>query len=65
MVYASIRTKMKLKKKHMGSHTDSKMLMVKGSSIPGNHHRLRGAILLSESTKINYHKFYYIYCIID
>ena len=61
MVYASKSTKIKVK-----------MLMAKGSSIPGNHivwaHieiTFGGAILLSESTKINYHKFYYICCIKD
>ena len=41
MIYTSKTFfKMKLKKNAMGSHIDSKMLMAKGSSIPGNHHRL-------------------------
>ena len=40
MVYDSKPAKMKVKKTPMGSHIDCKMLMAKGSSIPGNHHRL-------------------------
>ena len=37
MVHASKSTKVKAKKQPMGSHIDCKMLMAKGSSIPGNH----------------------------
>ena len=40
MVYDSKPTKMKVKKTPMGSHIDCKMLMAKGSSIPGNDLRL-------------------------
>ena len=40
MVYASKPTKMKVKKNPIGSHIDCKMIIAKGSSTPGNHHRL-------------------------
>ena len=57
----------------MGLHIDCKMLMAKGSSISLKTtivwahivRTFRVAILLFESTKINYNKFYYICCIID
>ena len=58
-------TKRKDKKNPMGLHINRKILEKKCSCIPGNDHRLSiywknlcVAILLSESTKMNYHKFY-------